>query len=222
MNAKLCRASDPITSFMAADLADEEWRKCPSFSHYSVSNTGKVRRDVKLYRVKPGLLAINRSPENYPRVALVSDDGSYCSRTIHSLVAEAFIGPRPEGQVVRHLNGDGGDNRPENLAYGSFKDNVADSIRHGTQVRGSRQHLAVLSEMQVRQLKLLRINTGMTMAKLGLLFEVTKSTVFDILKGRTWTHVEPVGDIRKRDLVQPHQQTRKTATGRRERLWAAL
>lgn len=31
-----------------------------------------------------------------------------------------------------------------------------------------------------------------------------------------------LSDLQKRDLVQPHQETRLTATGRRERLWAAL
>lgn len=31
-----------------------------------------------------------------------------------------------------------------------------------------------------------------------------------------------LSDLQKRDLVQPYQQTRKTATGRRERLWGAI
>jgi predicted ArsR family transcriptional regulator len=31
-----------------------------------------------------------------------------------------------------------------------------------------------------------------------------------------------LSDLQKRELVQPHQETRLTATGRRERLWAAL
>ena len=31
-----------------------------------------------------------------------------------------------------------------------------------------------------------------------------------------------LSDLQKRDLVQPHQETRLTATGRRERIWAAL
>lgn len=51
---------------------------------------------------------------------------------VHQLVAEAFIGPRPDGQEVRHLNGDPADNRVQNLAYGTRSQNVADAIRHGT------------------------------------------------------------------------------------------
>lgn len=31
-----------------------------------------------------------------------------------------------------------------------------------------------------------------------------------------------LSDLQKRDLVQPYQQTRKTATGRHERLWGAV
>lgn len=175
---------------------NEEWRKLPGFSRYSVSNLGNARRDVLIYRAKPALLSISRTPEDYAKVALVDDEGRYRTCLMHSLVAAAFLGKRQARQVVRHLNGYGGDNRLENLSYGSYQDNVADSILHGTQIRGSRQHLSVLTEMQVHELKLLRINQGLTMKRLAAMFEVNASTVFDILKGRTWAHVDPVGDIR--------------------------
>lgn len=50
------------------------------------------------------------------------------------MVADAFIGPRPNGAVIRHLNGKANDNRPENLAYGTQAENVQDEVRHGTHV----------------------------------------------------------------------------------------
>lgn len=69
--------------------------------------------------------------KGYRQVSLWRDGGGH-SLFVHALVAQAFIGPRPEGLEVRHLNGDPLDNRPENLAYGTGSDNRADSIRHGT------------------------------------------------------------------------------------------
>jgi hypothetical protein len=48
-----------------------------------------------------------------------------------------FIG-KPNGLVVRHLNGISRDNRLENLAYGTQSDNEQDSIRHGTHYRNTK------------------------------------------------------------------------------------
>jgi hypothetical protein len=50
---------------------------------------------------------------------------------IHRLVCEAFHGPPTPGQVVRHLNGDSKDNRPENLQWGTPAENTADMLKHG-------------------------------------------------------------------------------------------
>ena len=44
---------------------------------------------------------------------------------VHRLVCEAFHGPQPEGKpVVLHLNEDALDNRPENLRWGTQKENL--------------------------------------------------------------------------------------------------
>lgn len=59
---------------------------------------------------------------------------------IHHLVAQAFIGPKPEGMEVRHANDIRDDNRAENLSYGTRSENMYDSIRNGSHNRASRTH----------------------------------------------------------------------------------
>lgn len=44
----------------------------------------------------------------------------------HRLIATMIYGPLPKGIVVRHLNGTRSDNRAENLAIGTTKENCAD------------------------------------------------------------------------------------------------
>lgn len=61
-----------------------------------------------------------------------SDTGKQKRAHIHHLVCEAFHGPRPEGLLALHRNGDKLDNRAENLYWGTSRQNMEDSIRHGT------------------------------------------------------------------------------------------
>jgi hypothetical protein len=51
--------------------------------------------------------------------------------SIHSLVAAAFIGPRPAGMHIRHLDGDKSNNYVTNLCYGTPAENAADGLRMG-------------------------------------------------------------------------------------------
>jgi len=54
-------------------------------------------------------------------------------KKVHILLAQAFI-PNPENHpVVRHLNDIKTDNRLENLAWGTYKDNTQDMIKNGKQ-----------------------------------------------------------------------------------------
>lgn len=57
---------------------------------------------------------------------------------IHHLILFAFDGPKPENQECRHLNGNHADNRPDNLKWGTRKENIADSIKHGTHINCKR------------------------------------------------------------------------------------
>lgn len=51
---------------------------------------------------------------------------------VHRLVLQAFVGPCPDGQQVRHLDGDKENNNLRNLRYGTGAENTADKVRHGT------------------------------------------------------------------------------------------
>jgi hypothetical protein len=59
---------------------------------------------------------------------------------VHVLVCETFIGPRPDGLLTRHLNGNPYDNRIENLAYGTVSENSLDCVSHGTHPLASKTH----------------------------------------------------------------------------------
>lgn len=70
------------------------------------------------------------NPAGYLQIGLARD-GKSSSKNVHPLILRAFVGEPEEGQEVRHLNGDSHDNRPENLAWGTKAENMADRIAHG-------------------------------------------------------------------------------------------
>lgn len=113
------------------------------FPGYEVSDSGRVR-SLKAWRgqTNPRILATALNRGAYPQLQLVAADGSVHTHRVHVLVAEAFIGPRPYGEVLRHLNGDPVDNRLSNLAYGTAADNARDSVRHGTHAQAAKTHCA--------------------------------------------------------------------------------
>ena len=71
--------------------------------------------------------------KGYKTIRLRTNQGKTRNCKIHVLKAKAFLfSPNPIGaNVVRHLNDIKTDNRLENLAWGSYSDNIQDSIRNG-------------------------------------------------------------------------------------------
>ena len=111
------------------------WRTIPSLPAYLVSDQGDVK-SAATGRV----LAKFIDASGYYRMGLRSPSGGRVNKRVHALVAEAFIGPRPEGAVTRHLDGDPLNNAPGNLTYGTQSQNVRDSIAHGTQRNARKTH----------------------------------------------------------------------------------
>lgn len=107
-----------------------EWRTVVGHPMYKVSDDGQVYSTYSNRLLKPSTLSSGH-------IRVVVDRRH---RTVHTLMAEAFLGPRPDEQEVRHLNGNPSDNRLENLTYGSKSENAYDSIEHGTHFNASKTH----------------------------------------------------------------------------------
>lgn len=125
-----------------SDTIAEIWRWVPNYEGvYEVSNIGRVRsvdRTVAYYNwracakinhsVKGRILRPGKASSGYYTVAL----GRGNSRTVHSLVAEAFLGPKPDGHEVLHIDGSRTNNCVANLRYGTRSENMLDAVKHGT------------------------------------------------------------------------------------------
>jgi hypothetical protein len=94
------------------------------FGRYQVSNLGAVRLWVaggwKIARQKTdrtGRKCVTLNVRN-PGQCLSRSESRKCA-FVHRLVYEAFVGPIPAGERIRHIDRNLSNNRPENLRIGS-------------------------------------------------------------------------------------------------------
>lgn len=127
---------------------NEIWRPVVGYEgSHEVSNIGRVRSVTRVvirsngrpHTVPGRVLATHPMEKGHRRITL-NKLGRLRTFTVHSLVLEAFVGPRPEGAVCRHLNGDPADNRVENLRWGTGSENQYDAVRHGSHYLASKTH----------------------------------------------------------------------------------
>lgn len=106
----------------------EEWRPAPGVEHYEVSSLGRVRTRLTASGV-PRVLTGSVGARGYTQLR---PSAARPPVRLHRLVCEAFHGPAPEGcRLVRHLDDNKQNNRPENLAWGTDLDNYRDGVRNG-------------------------------------------------------------------------------------------
>ena len=139
----------------------ERWKDIPGFEGcYQVSDMGRVR---SLDRVLDCEHRFGGRAERHYKGRILSARAKDCghvnvslganrTRLVHRLVLEAFVGPCPQGMECLHKDGNPGNNRLDNLHWGSRYENRADMRLHA-QLYRRRQGATWLSEETIRNIK---------------------------------------------------------------------
>lgn len=202
------------TDFTTEELANEEWRPVVGYEGvYSVSDLGRVRRDLAVPGATPGRILRRIAVKGYQHVYLYTF-GIRRRWQIHRLAIEAFIGARPIGLQVNHKDGLKTNNRPNNLEYVTAKENKQHASRLGLVAKGPRkpEHIlrgerhwsrhhpdriskgsqlnrSCLTDDSVRLIRQLAAN-GMGYKDIGNQYSVTPQAIYCIVKRKTWKHVD--------------------------------
>lgn len=177
----------------------EIWKPIPSRPRYEASNLGRIRSAKSLRLLKP-------IPDRYGYVQVTPYQPvrRYIRRTVHSLVAETFLGPRPEGLDINHKNGIKTDNAVWNLEYVTRAENLRHALRTGLKAAPLRSYFGIedwrgagnpnskLNELQVRVARRIRQSPAPrpTLAFLASFMGVGQPTLSQAVTGDSWKHIK--------------------------------
>ena len=159
----------------------------PGYPKYQAGEDGNIRREVS-----PGVWLANtpirKKRDGYLVTTLFTSEGKKVQRFIARLILLAFVGQPQVGQEECHNNGLRFDNRLENLRWDTQSGNEMDKRKHGTSLKGERNHQHRLVENEVREIKNL-LNRGINKTDIAHKYGVSSTAIYWIAIGRNWPSV---------------------------------
>ena len=162
-----------------------EKRVVPSYPTFKVTESGDI--------YGPSGVKLNHfpNPRGYRRVNIYLGGKRWKQVFLHVLVCEAFHGPRPEGCMVAHRDGNKDNNAASNLGWVTQWQNEHDKRVHGTALLGERHHQAKLTENDVYAIRA-RLDSGERGSVLAREYGLSQTTISHIRKRHTWAHLPEV------------------------------
>ena len=157
------------------------WKPIEGFAKYEVSAEGEIRSHKNGGRI----LKPTPNHRGYMRVSFYQDGKAHW-RSVHRVVAQAFI-PNPKSlPQVNHQDSDKGNNRADNLEWVTGQENIDHAAENFK--RGSDHYAAKLTEPDVLEMRWLR-SLGVAVAEIAKAYGVAKRTAREAITGKTWRHI---------------------------------
>lgn len=168
-----------------------KWKKINGWP-YDVSSNGLLRRTKKANGTYVGRIVRPSFVKNGYGIVILQNCGKKKTTRIHRLVAEAFIGPCPDGLQVNHKDGNKRNNLASNLEYvdrvGNMQHAAKMGLLKGPGTRGTGHAGTKLTEQNVLDIRSY-LAKGFTVKQAAAFFSIGESCVAHIKFRRTWRHI---------------------------------
>lgn len=173
------------------------WKEIKDFP-YSVSSTGLVRNNLTELILKG-----SKNQKGYLMVDL-KYRGRRKNITVHTLVALNFIGERPDGFQINHIDGIKTNNSVENLEYVTPSENCIHALKSGLvpnrKYSGKPRNqnltrleknlkISKLTELDVVEIKICLKASLISQKELAKIFNISPAIISEIKTGKIWNTI---------------------------------
>lgn len=178
------------------NILNEEWRDVVGYEgYYQVSDLGRVRSLDRRSRCRGGSTSFHKGVILSPAlsksgyfVCVLCVKGRMKTFLVHCLVASAFLGDKPHGFDVNHIDTDKQNNLVGNLEYITKSANTSHAYKHGLCLNGELHPKAKLKDIDIPEIRRM-ISSGEDVSSVARRFGVVSATISRIAKGKTWHHI---------------------------------
>lgn len=158
-----------------------------NFPKYRIGADGSVWsrqkgewKKLKLTKISSGYLQVALYHYGRRRQALV-----------HTLVLEAFVGPKPIGMEARHYPDQNPENNnASNLSWSDHTTNNRDRWENGTYLKGEEIPWSKLTSAEVKKIRRMYASKKYSQKELAATFGISQVTISSIIRRRIWKHIE--------------------------------
>lgn len=176
-------------------MIEEKWKEIKGYNGiYSVSNTGKVKRNIPTCKAQAREIGFNQKKKNLDytlRCVILSLDKVKEKFSIHRLVAIYFIpNKNKKRNCINHIDGNPLNNCVTNLEWCTNKENTHHAIRTGLhKVTGQDHPNAKLKNIDIINIRQEYSKGNITQTSLGKKYDVTQTNIRSIVTRKLWKHI---------------------------------
>ena len=190
---------------------NKKWKYLIQDDNYRASNFGDIQTKYTTIRNNKGMFEsvisdkwLDVNQFNHSCGYLVCNlkiNGGTKMMYSHRIIASTFLHKANENLIVNHKNGDKKDNRVENLEWVTHSENHKHAFRTGIrkvskkQIQelkkkcGEKNATSKLKREEVIEIKRLFKETDMSNEDIGGIFDVSRTTIYQIRTNNSWKHI---------------------------------
>ncbi len=186
---------DILNNLNLTDMVGEEWKFMNGFEDiFMISNFGRVKSLKRKSLTKTVIAKQQSTHKGYLQVVLSLGAIKY-NFTIHKCVYESFIGSRPKGYDIHHIDENKINNMYTNLEI------IKSGLHSSFHKTGEKHHLVKITDDEVKEIYNLRLKTEIGVEDVADLYGISAAHVSAITRGAHWQHLGLRPFIKRKDGI---------------------